>query len=251
MRSVRAWRRPAERRRLRASLATIVSSHGRSGAPSRKRPSARHAFTKPSCAASSASAAFWVISKAVRKAMSWWARTSAAYASASPAWARARSSPSVSARATTLSYSRGGGLVPAAVLLVAQAVAGAAHRLELGDAERAIDLVAQVAGVDVDDVLAVLVVVVPRVLEQLVAREHLAGVAHEGLEQLELLRRQRDLGVAAPDAAGGGGEPQVADLEHGRALDGATAGERAQACQQLGERERLREVVVGAAVEAG
>src|SRR4051794_20864607 len=97
--------------------------------------------------------------------MSWWARTSAAYASASPAWARARSSPSVSARATTPSYSRGGGLVP----LVPQAVARASHRLELRDAERPVDLVAQVADVDVDDVRAVLVVVVPGVLEQLIA----------------------------------------------------------------------------------
>ena len=51
------WPRIAERRRLRASLATICSSQGRKGAPSRKRPSARHALTNPSCAASSASAA--------------------------------------------------------------------------------------------------------------------------------------------------------------------------------------------------
>src|SRR3954466_15830411 len=247
MRSVRAWRRPAERRRLRASLATIVSSHGRSGAPSRKRPSARHAFTKPSCAASSASAGFWVISKAVRKAMSWWARTSAAYASASPAWARARSSPSVSARATTPSYNRGGGLVP--VESVPEAIAGAAHRLELRDAERAVDLVAQVADVDVDDVRAVLVVVVPGVLEQLVAREDLAGVAHERLQELELLGRQVYLAVAPPDPAGGGVELQVADLEHRRALDRAATGEGAQARQQLGERERLGEIVVRAGVE--
>ena len=54
----RGSRRPAERRRFRASLATIRSSHGLSGAPRRKRPSARYALTKPSCAASSASAAF-------------------------------------------------------------------------------------------------------------------------------------------------------------------------------------------------
>src|SRR6201995_96999 len=74
--------------------------------------------------------------------------------------------------------------------LVAQAVARAADGLELGDAERAVDLVAQVADVDVDDVRAVLVVVVPGVLEQLVAREDLAGVAHERLEELELLGRQ-------------------------------------------------------------
>src|SRR3954452_6362950 len=109
---------------------------------------------------------------------------------------------------------------------VAQAVAGAAHRLELRDAERTVDLVAQVADVDVDDVRAVLVVVVPGVLEQLVAREHLARVAHEGLQELELLRRQRHLGVAAPHAAGGGIQAKVADLEHRGALDGAAAGQR-------------------------
>ena len=60
-----------------------------------------------------------------------------------------------------------------------------------------------------------------------------------------------DLGVAAPDAAGGRVELEVADLEHRGALDRAAAGERAQARQQLGERERLGQVVVGAAVEAG
>ena len=68
---------PAARRRLRASLATIASSHGRNGAPARKRGSARHAFTKASCAASSASAADPANRQAVRKAMSWCARTSA------------------------------------------------------------------------------------------------------------------------------------------------------------------------------
>ena len=54
---------------MRASFATIVSSHGRSGAPSRNRPSARYAFTKASWAASSASAADPVITQAVRNAM--------------------------------------------------------------------------------------------------------------------------------------------------------------------------------------
>ncbi len=34
-------RRPADRRRFRASFATIRSSHGRKGDPSRNRPSAR------------------------------------------------------------------------------------------------------------------------------------------------------------------------------------------------------------------
>ena len=65
-----AARRPPERRRLRASLATIVSSQGRRGSPLRKRCSARYALTKASWAASSASAASPVIRTAVRNAIS-------------------------------------------------------------------------------------------------------------------------------------------------------------------------------------
>ena len=54
-RSASACRRPAERRRFLASLATMLSSQGRNGAPARKRPSARYALTNASCAASCAS----------------------------------------------------------------------------------------------------------------------------------------------------------------------------------------------------
>ena len=68
-RRARPARRPAERRRFRASLATIWSSHGRNGEPRRKRPSARWALTKPSCAASSASAALPATRYAVRNAI--------------------------------------------------------------------------------------------------------------------------------------------------------------------------------------
>ena len=53
------------------------------------------------------------------------------------------------------------------------------------------------------------------------------------------------------DGAGGGVELEVARLEHGRALERPAARERAQPRDELGERERLDEVVVGAAVEAG
>src|SRR6185437_794153 len=69
-RRARPARRPAARRRLRASLATMASSQGRNGAPVRKRGSARQAFTKPSWAASSASAADPPARQATRKAMS-------------------------------------------------------------------------------------------------------------------------------------------------------------------------------------
>ncbi len=48
---------------------------------------------------------------------------------------------------------------------------------------------------------------------------------------------------------GGGGEAQVADLDDRLTLDRPAAHERAQPRRQLRERERLREVVVGAAVD--
>ena len=48
-----------------------------------------------------------------------------------------------------------------------------------------------------------------------------------------------------------GVEAQVADLDDRRPLGGAAPGERPQPREQLRERERLREVVVGARVEAG
>jgi hypothetical protein len=43
---------------------------------------------------------------------------------------------------------------------------------------------------------------------------------------------------------------QVARLEHGRPFHRAAPRERAQPCAQLRERERLGQIVVGAAIEA-
>ena len=111
------------------------------------------------------------------------------------------------------------------------------------------ELLAQVADVDVDDVRAALERHVPRTVEQLVAREHRAGLAHEQLEQGELLRRKLELDVAAPHATAGGVEAELATSSVvGRSS--ARAGQRPKAREQLVERERLREVVVGARVEA-
>src|SRR4051812_6838004 len=90
----------------------------------------------------------------------------------------------------------------------AQPVAGSPDRLDGLDAERAVDLLAQVTDVDVDDVRAILVVVVPGVLEEREAVEHLTGPPHQRLEQRVLLRRQRDVGAVAPDAPGRGIEVQ-------------------------------------------
>src|SRR3954452_3817402 len=125
-------------------------------------------------------------------------------------------------------------------------VAGAADGLD----EIAVELVAQVAHVDLDHVRAVLVGVVPHVLEQLEAGEDLARVAHEGLEQGELAPGQGQLGLAAPHPVAGRVQAQVADLEDGGPGRRGPAHERPDAGQQLVERERLDQVVVGPAVQA-
>ena len=70
-------RRPRPGRLVLAlSLLVVAVAVAFAVPPARKRQSARYAFTKPSCAASSASAAFPATSHAVRKAMPWYMRTS-------------------------------------------------------------------------------------------------------------------------------------------------------------------------------
>jgi hypothetical protein len=58
-----------------------------------------------------------------------------------------------------------------------------------------------------------------------------------------------DLRVAAPNPPGGGVETKVGDLENCGAFDGRATRERPQPREQLGERERLRQVIVRTGVE--
>ena len=75
-------------------------------------------------------------------------------------------------------------------------------------------------------------------------------MAEEELEEPELLRGEVDLPVSPRDPAGRGIEDEVADGEHGRALRRPSPEERPHAREELVEGERLREVVVGAGVQA-
>ena len=88
-------------------------------------------------------------------------------------------------------------------------------------------------------------------LEQLQPREHEPRTAHQRLEERELLRRELDLDIPAPDLPRRRVESQIPDLDDSRPLRDASARERAQPSVQLRERERLREIVVGAGVESG
>ena len=104
-------------------------------------------------------------------------------------------------------------------------------------AERPVDLVPQIANVHVDDVRAILVFHLPRPLEQVNAREHLARAAHEHLKQLQLLRRERDLDVASPHSTGREIEAEIADPQDRLPLDRARA-ERARAPARTARRNR-------------
>src|SRR5579875_3592606 len=126
----------------------------------------------------------------------------------------------------------------------AQPVADATHRLDRVAPERTVDLLPQVAHVDVDDVRAALEGDVPGAVEKLGAAERDSRPAHEQLEQRELLGGEVELPLAPPGSMGGRVEAEVADLEHGRPLDRRAAGQGPQARQELLEGERLRQVVV-------
>src|SRR5262245_18818351 len=88
-------------------------------------------------------------------------------------------------------------------------------------------------------------------LEQLQPCDHMSGPPHERLEQRELLRRQLHLRVAAPDPSRRRIETKVADNELRGPLNIAASRQCAQSGEELGERERLREVVVRPGVEPG
>lgn len=88
--------------------------------------------------------------------------------------------------------------MPSSVL--AQPVSGTANGFQRGDAEGPVDLVAQVADVDVDDVGAGLVGGVPAAFQQLGAGVDDAGTADQGFQQGEFLVTEPDFGVGTPDS---------------------------------------------------
>jgi hypothetical protein len=80
-------------------------------------------------------------------------------------------------------------------------VADAADGLDRRQPGRAVDLLVQVADVDVDDVRASLYRAVPGLVEQGPARDGLPRLPHERLEQPALLLRQTRLALAAAHRA--------------------------------------------------
>jgi len=109
----------------------------------------------------------------------------------------------------------------------------------------------QPAHVHVDHVGLRVEVQVPDAFEQHGARHDLARMPHQVLEQAELASREVHGPAAAGHLAPDEVHLQVRHLEAGRGLGRCgTPRQHLDACEQLGEGERLREVVVTAGAQA-
>src|SRR3712207_2745426 len=133
--------------------------------------------------------------------------------------------------------------------LYAEDVARAADRMEESRLPTGFQLSSQVGDEDLDRVGDREGVVAPHLIEQLLAADDQALVAHEVLEQLELALGELDPAVAARDLVGVGVEHQVAHAEGRHAARRPSAEQGPEAGEQLLALERLDEVVVGADVE--
>src|ERR1700722_1989890 len=131
----------------------------------------------------------------------------------------------------------------------AKDVAGPSNRVQQTRLALGLELAAQVRDEDLDRVGRRERVVAPDLVEQALAGDHDALVAHQVLEQFELALGEVDRALAARDFVGVDVEREVADAQRGRAARGAAAQQRAQAREQLLTLEGLDEVVVGARVE--
>src|SRR5438105_3783934 len=106
-----------------------------------------------------------------------------------------------------------------------------------------------VADVDLDDVEVAVERVVPHVLQDLRLRDDVTSAPHQILEERELARRERDLGVATPAAVLRGIKTKVTRREDGRPLAAAAPDEGTQVGEQHHVAERLGEEVVRSRVE--
>src|SRR6188768_2096765 len=143
---------------------------------------------------------------------------------------------------------------------LAHLVAGASHgEDQLRPHRVGLELRAQPVDVRRHGVLVTVVRVAPHRVEQLRAREHVPGMAREVQQEVELERREVDRMAAVADLALGRLHLEIAVADRlrlrlrigtRRAQQVGAPQQRLDAGEQLGERERLGQVVVGTELEA-
>src|ERR1700739_4778142 len=88
-------------------------------------------------------------------------------------------------------------------------------------------------------------------MQQLFGTDHTSFGSDEDFEHRELLAGERDVAAVAVDLAAERIQAQTRDLSHGWPAVAAATVQRSETEHELLERERLREVVVGAELEPG
>src|SRR6266487_1619167 len=137
---------------------------------------------------------------------------------------------------------------PQAAVLLLYCVAHAPYRPDEWPGKAAVDLVAQVVDIDLDYIRRGLVIVAPDVLGDLVLAEYAPGIAHQIREQVEFLRGQLDRLIGAAGFVARQIEHELADHQLIFRTVASAATERSHPSQQLLQRERLGQIVVGTGV---
>src|SRR5215213_2115522 len=133
--------------------------------------------------------------------------------------------------------------------LYAEDVARAADRMEEPGFATGFELSAEIRHEHLDGVRDGERVVAPDLVEQALAGDHEALVAHQVLEQLELPLGEVDLALAAGDLVRVGVQREVGGTQRRHPARRAAPQQRAHAREQLLALERLDEVVVGTDVQ--
>ena len=110
-------------------------------------------------------------------------------------------------------------------------------------------LPSQVADENLQRVRCKAQVVAPHALEEGRPGQHLPRMEHEQLEESELSARQVDRAAGTSHLARDRVELEIREVQGAVVAGGSPAQQRAQAGEELAERERLDEIVVGARVE--
>src|SRR5215471_11232306 len=128
-----------------------------------------------------------------------------------------------------------------------EAISDAANRMDQRIGLLVVDLAAQTADIDVDDIGRRIEIEIPDVLQHHGPRHHPAFVAHEIFQQLKLLGEKLDVRAAPARGARDQVNRQIADTKDGFLGHRVAApAERFKARQQLDEGERLDQIIVTA-----